>query len=186
LGKGTGLGLASVYGTVKAHGGYIDVYSVKGHGATFKIYLPAIGMKPKKEKHEATDLIRGREMVLLVDDEDVVADVGDQMLRKLGYEVLVARSGKEAIKYYELRWDKIDMIILDMIMPDMNGGSVYDRIKAINPHAKILLSSGYSIDGKAADIMERGCDGFIQKPFSMEILSERIRKVLEKRDDRLS
>jgi two-component system cell cycle sensor histidine kinase/response regulator CckA len=185
LGKGTGLGLASVYGTVKAHGGYIDVCSEKGHGATFKIYLPAIGMKPKKEKNAATSLMKGRETVLLVDDEDVVADVGDQMLRKLGYEVLVARSGKEAIEYYEPKRDQIDMVILDMIMPDMNGGEVYDRIKEINPHAKILLSSGYSIDGQAADILELGFDGFIQKPFSMEVLSRRIRKVLEKRDDRL-
>jgi CheY-like chemotaxis protein len=186
LGKGTGLGLASVYGTVKAHGGYIDVYSEKGHGATFKIYLPAIGMKPGKEKSEITDIMKGREMVLLVDDEDVVADVGDEMLRKLGYEVLVARSGKEAIKTYESKWNKIDLVILDMIMPDMNGGKVYDRIKEINPRTKILLSSGYSIDGQAADIMERGCDGFIQKPFSMEVLSETIRKLFEKRDDRLS
>ncbi|OPX36674.1 MAG: hypothetical protein B1H12_06625 [Desulfobacteraceae bacterium 4484_190.2] len=186
LGNGTGLGLASVYGTVKAHGGYIDVYSEKGHGATFKIYLPAIGMKPKKEKNADTDVMKGRETVLLVDDEDVVADVGDQMLRKLGYEVLVARSGKEAIQYYEPKRDKIDMVILDMIMPDMNGGEVYDRIKEINPYAKILLSSGYSIDGQAADILERGCDGFIQKPFSMEVLSGRIRKILEKRNDRLS
>lgn len=186
LGKGTGLGLASVYGTVKAHGGYIDVYSEKGHGATFEIYLPAIGMKLKKEKNADTDLMKGRETVLLVDDEDVVADVGDQMLRKLGYEVLVARSGKEAIEYYEPKRDKIDMVILDMIMPGMNGGEVYDRIKEINPHAKILLSSGYSIDGQAADILKRGCDGFIQKPFSMEVLSGRIRKILEKRDDRLS
>ncbi len=186
LGKGTGLGLASVYGTVKAHGGYIDVYSEKGHGATFEIYLPAIGMKLKKEKNAATDLMNGRETVLLVDDEDVVADVGDQMLRKLGYKVLVARSGKEAIEYYEPKRDKIDMVILDMIMPGMNGGEVYDRIKEINPHAKILLSSGYSIDGQAADILKRGCDGFIQKPFSMEVLSGRIRKILEKRNDRLS
>jgi two-component system cell cycle sensor histidine kinase/response regulator CckA len=186
LGKGTGLGLASVYGTVKAHGGYIDVYSEKGKGATFEIYLPAIEGEIKKEKNAATDLMKGRETVLLVDDEDVVADVGDQMLRKLGYEVLVARSGKEAIEYYEPKRDKIDMVILDMIMPGMNGGEVYDRIKEINPHAKILLSSGYSIDGQAADILKRGCDGFIQKPFSMEVLSGRIRKVLEKRDDRLS
>ena len=186
LGKGTGLGLASVYGTVKAHGGYIDVYSEKGHGATFEIYLPAIGMNLKKEKNAATDLMKGRETVLLVDDEDVVADVGEQMLRKLGYEVLVAMSGKEAIEYYEPKRDKIDMVILDMIMPGMNGGEVYDRIKEINPHAKILLSSGYSIDGQAADILKRGCDGFIQKPFSMEVLSGRIRKILEKRDDRLS
>jgi CheY-like chemotaxis protein len=186
MGKGTGLGLASVYGTVKAHGGYIDVYSEKGNGATFEIYLPAIEMKPRKEKSEITNIMKGKEMVLLVDDEDVVADVGGEMLRKLSYEVLVARSGKEAIKTYESRWTKIDLVILDMIMPDMNGGEVYDRIKKINPHAKILLSSGYSRDGQAADIMERGCDGFIQKPFSLKVLSESIRKLLEKRNDRLS
>ena len=180
LGKGTGLGLASVYGSIKAHGGYIDVYSEKGHGATFEIYLPAIEGDIKKEKNKVSELLKGRETVLLVDDEDIVADVADQMLKKLGYEVIVARNGKEAIEYYEPKRDEIDMVILDMIMPDMSGGDVYDRLKEINPHAKVLLSSGYSIEGQAADILKRGCDGFIQKPFSLQALSIRIKEVLEK------
>jgi two-component system cell cycle sensor histidine kinase/response regulator CckA len=185
LGKGTGLGLASVYGSIKAHGGYIDVYSEKGHGATFEIYLPAIKGEIRTEKNKVPELFKGKETVLLVDDEDMVANVADQMLKKLGYEVLVARSGKEAIGYYEPKKDEIDIVLLDMIMPDMSGGDVFDRIKEINPHAKVLLSSGYSVEGQAADILRRGCDGFIQKPFSLQALSGRIREVLEKRDDRL-
>ena len=185
LGKGTGLGLASVYGSIKAHGGYIDVYSEKGHGATFEIYLPAIKGEIRKEKNKVPELFKGKETVLLVDDEDMVANVADQMLKKLGYEVLVARTGKEAIGYYEPKKDEIDIVLLDMMMPDMSGGDVYDRLKEINPHAKVLLSSGYSMEGQAADILRRGCDGFIQKPFSLQALSGRIREVLEKRDDRL-
>ncbi|UCF86191.1 MAG: response regulator [Desulfobacteraceae bacterium] len=180
LGKGTGLGLASVYGSIKAHGGYIDVYSEKGHGATFEIYLPEIDGDVKKEKNKVPELLKGRETVLIADDEDIVADVADQMLKKLGYKVLVARNGKEAIKYYKANKYEIDMVILDMIMPDMNGGDVYDRLKEINPHAKVLLSSGYSIEGQAVDILKRGCDGFIQKPFSLQALSIRIKEVLEK------
>ena len=185
LGKGTGLGLASVYGSIKAHGGYIDVYSEKGNGATFEIYLPAIKGKIRKEKNIVPELFKGKETVLLVDDEEMVANVADQMLKKLGYEVLIARSGKEAIEHYEPKKDEIDMVLLDMIMPDMSGGDVYDRLKEINPHAKVLLSSGYSMEGQASDILKRGCDGFIQKPFSLQALSGRIREVLEKRDDRL-
>jgi len=96
----------------------------------------------------------------------------------MGYKVLPARSGKEAIEIYRRYNDKIDMVILDMIMPDINGGDVYDTLKEINPEIKVLLSSGYSLDGKANKILERGCNGFIQKPFNIGQLSEALRKIL--------
>ena len=101
------------------------------------------------------------------------------MVKALGYKVLLAKSGKEAIELYNEKRDNIDMLLLDMIMPDMGGGETYDRMKEINLDIKILLSSGYSIDGQATEILKRGCDGFIQKPFDMLRLSQRIRKILD-------
>ncbi len=97
----------------------------------------------------------------------------------MGYQALVARSGKEAIKIYEKYKDKINLIILDMIMPDMGGGKTYDRIKEINPDIKVLLSSGYSIEGQATEILKRGCNGFIKKPFNIKELSHKIREILK-------
>jgi PAS domain S-box-containing protein len=180
MGRGTGLGLASAYGIIKNHGGFIDVYSEKGEGATFNIYFPASGQEAVKEKEIGEKLIRGTETVLLVDDEDIIIDVGKDILKNLGYKVLLARGGEEALMVYKKNQDKIDMVILDMIMPDMGGGKTYDKLKEINPDIKVLLSSGYSIDGQANEILERGCDGFIQKPYNIGILSKKIWEVLGK------
>jgi len=179
MGRGTGLGLASVYGIIKAHGGYIDVSSKKGHGTTFEIYLPASEKKVIEEKEVPVEVLKGTETVLLVDDEDTVIEVGEQMLSKLGYKVLLARGGREALELYKKNQDKINMVLLDMIMPDMGGGETYDRIKETNPDIRVLLSSGYGIDGQATEILERGCDGFIQKPFNIEQLSQSIRNYLK-------
>jgi CheY-like chemotaxis protein len=181
LAKGTGLGLASVYGIMKAHGGYIDVDSEKGKGTAFSIYLPTTEKEVKEERQLSGEILKGKGTVLLVDDEDMVLDAGEQMLKKLGYEVLLAEDGREAIELYNKSWDKIDMVLLDMIMPDMGGGETYDRMKEINPDIKALLSSGYGIDGQATEIVERGCDGFIQKPFDMKQLSKKIRQILDKK-----
>ncbi len=182
MARGTGLGLASVYGIVKAHGGYIDVESKKGHGTTFSIYLPASLKKALiKEKGLPQKILKGKETILLVDDEDMVLDVGEEMLKALGYKVLLAKSGKEAVELYRKNKNKIDMVLLDMVMPEMGGGETYDRMKEISPDIKILLSSGYSIDCQATEIIKRGCDGFIQKPFDMQGLSQRIRKILDRK-----
>jgi CheY-like chemotaxis protein len=124
------------------------------------------------------ELRKGKKTVLLIDDDDMIADVGTQILMKSGYDVVSAKSGKEAIEVYEENQNRIDMAILDMILPDMGGGDTYDRLKEINPKIKVLLVSGYDIDSQARDIMERGCDGFIQKPFNMGDLLEKTREIL--------
>jgi two-component system cell cycle sensor histidine kinase/response regulator CckA len=179
VGKGTGLGLASVYGIIKAHDGYIDVESQKGHGTTFKIYLPVSNRKVTGNAELAQEPVKGSETVLLVDDEETIIDVGRQLLERMGYTVLVARSGKDSIELYQAHKDAIHIVILDLIMPEMSGGETYDEIKKINPHVKVLLSSGYSKDSRATEILARGCNGFIQKPYTMKGLSLRIREILK-------
>jgi PAS domain S-box-containing protein len=179
VGRGTGLGLASAYGIIKNHNGIINVYSEKGHGATFKIYLPASKKQMIKEKARPESLEVGTEMILLVDDEEMVADIGKDMLEKLGYKILVAAGGTEAIKIFNTSRDQVQLVILDMIMPDMSGGETFNRLKAIKPDVKILLSSGYSLNGRASQIMKRGCNGFIQKPFNLKQISRKIREILD-------
>ena len=178
MGRGTGLGLASVYGIVKGHRGYIDVESQKGHGTTFSIFLPASSRKIHKSIEPSTQPVNGTGTILLVDDEEMVLGVGVKMLENLGYTVFEAKGGREAVEVYNENKDEVDMVILDMIMPDMGGGEVYDRIKEINSNVKVLLSSGYSLDGQASEILRRGCDAFIQKPFTVKELSGRISEIL--------
>jgi CheY-like chemotaxis protein len=181
VGKGTGLGLASAYGIIKNHGGIINVDSIKGEGTTFNLYLPAVEKKVIEEKEVAKGILKGSEIVLLVDDEDIIVDVGKQLLKELGYKPLIARSGKETIEIFRKNQDKISMVILDMIMKGMSGSETYDRLKQVNSDIKVLLSSGYSIDGLATEILNRGCDGFIQKPYKIKDLSQKIRDILDKK-----
>jgi len=180
MGRGTGLGLASAYGIIKSHGGHINVYSEKDHGTTFNFYLPASQRKVVAETKAAAPTVRkGQETVLLVDDEEMIIDVGCGLLRELGYTVIPARSGPEALAIYRERHADIDLVVMDMIMPGMSGGETFDRLKQINAQVKVLLSSGYSINGQASQIMERGCDGFIQKPFNLQQLSAKLRQILD-------
>ncbi len=180
LSKGTGLGLASVYGIVKAHGGHIRVNSEPGSGTTFEMYFPATEAAAVKTPDQASEVEAGTGSILLVDDEKIVLDVGAEMLSKLNYTVWKAEGGTEAVRLFEENHEKLDLVILDMIMPDMGGGEVYDRIKVIDPRVKVLLASGYNIDGKAAEILDRGCDDFIQKPFDMKELSAKVTELLNR------
>jgi PAS domain S-box-containing protein len=180
MGKGTGLGLASVYGIIKGHGGYINVASEPGQGTTFSIYLPASDKHPDIHEEPDLQIETSSGTILMVDDEEIILNMGSKILERLGYRVLPANSGKKALEVYEAEKDGIDLIILDMIMPGMGGGETFDRIRAIDPHAKVLLSSGYSLDGEATDILKRGCNGFIQKPFKFKDLSLRIKVILER------
>jgi len=178
MGRGTGLGLASVYGIIKSHGGYINVYSELDQGTTFTIYLPASGKEAVEDEAVSTDIIKGTGTILLIDDEKMIIEVGRELLQELGYTVIPVMGGQAAIDAFKKNHDKIDLIIMDMIMPGMSGSETFDHLKEINPEAKILLSSGYSIDGQASKILRRGCDGFLQKPFNMNQLAEKIRKII--------
>ncbi len=179
IGQGTGLGLASVYGTIEEHGGCIDVESEKGKGTSFRIYLPAIEPKGKKGQPMLRD-----KMILVVDDEELVRKVIQEMLKAMGYEVLTAKGGKEAIRLYKRYQASIDLVLLDIIMPDMGGKEVYGHLKKIDPGVRALLLSGYNMDRETMEIMAQGRSGFIQKPFSFEDLAQEINKIL-KADDNL-
>lgn len=178
VGRGTGLGLASAYGIIKNHNGIIDVYSEKDHGAIFKIYLPASDKTVAREKPLTEKLQKGTETILLVDDEEMVVDIGKEILEKLGYTVIPASGGSEAIEKIRQHKHRIDLVILDMIMPDMSGSETFDNLKTIDPDIRVLLSSGYSIDGQASEILNRGCNGFVQKPFNLKQISSKIREIL--------
>jgi two-component system, cell cycle sensor histidine kinase and response regulator CckA len=132
--------------------------------------------QPKKTRQEFPP---GKETVLLVDDEKMIVDVGTKMLDKLGYNVLTAAGGAAAVEVYQKHRDQIDLVILDMIMPQVGGAEAFDRLKALNPDIKVILSSGYTIDGQATDILNRGCSAFIQKPFNLQTLSRLIETVLQ-------
>ncbi len=179
IGQGTGLGLASAYGIVKNHGGIITCYSAVGIGTTFNVYLPAYAKGRDEISNPIQESLKGSETILLVDDEKLIIEVTKKMLDSLGYEVLTARGGKEAISIFNKEHDSIDLVILDMIMPYMSGKEVFDRMKKTDPDVQVLLASGYSIKGQAQEIMDRGCGGFIQKPFDTVALSQKIREVLD-------
>jgi two-component system, cell cycle sensor histidine kinase and response regulator CckA len=178
MGRGTGLGLATVYGIIKGHNGMINVYSEAGHGTTFTIYLPASEREVVKEKATAGTIVRGTETILLVDDEQMILEVSKALLESIGYRVYAVGSGQEAIAVYMEKRNEIGLVVLDMIMPGMSGGEALDRLREINPDIKVILSSGYSINGEARGIMDKGCNGFLQKPFQFEELSSKVREVL--------
>jgi len=180
MGRGTGLGLASAYGIIKNHLGMTTVYSESGHGTTFNIYLPSSNKKVNRETTPvAGKLIKGSETILLVDDEEMIIDVGQAMLEKLGYRVFAAQNGQRAVEAVTEMGNEIDLVIIDMIMPGMDGGKTFDQIREIQPEIPVMLSSGYALNSQADEIMRRGCNGFIQKPFNISEFSKKVRKILD-------
>ena len=179
LGRGTGLGLASAYGIIKNHGGFINVESEKELGTSFMIYLPA-SLKEVDDEYTSKDEIqKGRETILLIDDEEMILDIGSKMLEGLGYKVITASGGRQGFEIYEKNQDRFDLVILDMIMPDFGGKRTFENLHKIDQSVRVLLSSGYSLDSQAEEIMQSGCKGFIQKPFTMVELSKKIRGILD-------
>jgi len=180
-GKGTGLGLAMVYGLVKNHGGYITCYSEPGEGTIFKIYLPII----EKEVEEGPEDMEkamprgGSETILLVDDEAFLRDLGEQMLAKFGYTVFAAHDGESALELYRQKKEDFSLVILDLIMPGMGGRRCLEELLKINSQAKIVIASGYSVNGPTREALEAGARGFISKPYDVRKMLKVVREVLD-------
>ena len=179
VGKGTGLGLAIVYNTIKENQGFINLYSETGKGTVVKIYLPVLsGERPAAaEKHEEK-IAYGSGCVLVVDDESVVRIMAGDMLRELGYDVLFAEDGNEAVALYREKQAGIDLVMLDVIMPKMNGRDAFYALNAIDPEVKVLISSGFAQDTNIAKLIEDGALGFIQKPYRRMELSKKLSEFL--------
>jgi PAS domain S-box-containing protein len=183
-GMGTGLGLASAYGIIKNHNGFINCYSELGHGTTFNVYFPVCEEHyPPEEGAGEDELVQGvpggDETILFVDDDEEIISVGRKILASLGYAVLVAEGGQAAVDLFLDQGSRIDLVILDYVMPGMGGREVFDAIKQIRPDVKVLLSSGYSSTDQVAALIERGCNGFIQKPYDTVKMSRIIRTILD-------
>jgi PAS domain S-box-containing protein len=179
--RGTGLGLASAYGIIHNHGGFITIDSIQGQGTTVTLYLPLSDKEPccwTLTAAEEPEKFGDSETILLVDDEDLILNVGKALLENLGYKVIVTKGGEQAVEYMKKKGNQVDLIILDMVMPKMDGGMAFDQIREMYPSVSVILSSGYSLDGQATQIMQRGCNGFLQKPFGLSELSQKIRKTL--------
>ncbi|RLF57654.1 MAG: hypothetical protein DRN37_06125 [Thermoplasmata archaeon] len=183
VGKGTGLGLAMVYGIVKSHEGYIMCASEPGDGTTFKIYFPVMEGIPARfeteaKNNEATSE-RGSETILLVDDEEILRDIGRDILETFGYTVLLAPDGESALELYKERRKHISLVILDLIMPGMGGKQCLEKLLKINPDTKVVIASGYSIDGHAKDALKAGAKAFVSKPYELNKMLQAVRSVLD-------
>jgi CheY-like chemotaxis protein len=180
MGKGTGLGLASAFGILKNHNGIIHFTSTMGKGTTFYINLPASDLPAEIDTTRVENVRKGNETILVVDDEDYILEACEAMLIKLGYNTILVNSGEEAVEIFRSDNGGIDLIILDMVMPGMDGLTVYEHLKEIKPDVKVILSSGYSLTGVVKEILDKGCDEYIQKPFSLSQISRITRELLDK------
>ena len=174
-----GLGLAAAYGTIKSHKGIINVYSEKGHGTTFNIYLPVTRKDPTKLP-DGTEADKGSETILIVDDDPMASQVGRDILERWGYRVMVADSGTEAIEIYSEYKKRIHLVLLDVILPDLTGDQVFLTLKKINPNVLVIAASGYNVNQQIANLLGCGCVDFIQKPFQSRTLSSKVRTALDK------
>ncbi len=181
VGEGTGLGLASAYGTIRNHKGVIRVESEPGRGSTFEVYLPALsGEVPVATAASARRLPRGEGTILLADDDEEALMAESVMLEELGYSVVKARSGLQAVHLYREEPARFLLVMLDMVMPGLSGSDTCERLRWINPDVRILLVSGYGLNQQAGEMMTQGCIGFLPKPFETPHLAEKLHEVLGK------
>lgn len=181
IGKGTGLGLAAVYGTVADHHGCINIYSEPGMGSVFKLYLPISG-EWRSEAVKPEEQLQGSGGVLLVDDEDLLRTVGRELLEELGYRVYLADNGEQALSVYEAEREHISLVIMDVIMPVMGGKEALQRLKSINPDVRVLMSSGFHQDQPNESFVSLGAKGFIQKPYGKQDLSRAVKEAINSGD----
>jgi CheY-like chemotaxis protein len=186
VGKGTGLGLAMVYGIIKQHEGYINVYSEVGHGTTFRIYLP-VTEQTVVEDLQAVQLPArgGTETILVAEDEEALQELAQDVLEGLGYTVLLARNGEEAVEIFTTERDRIDMLLLDVVMPRMGGYEAYEQIHALLPQTPVIFMTGYSAETvqsrflKQNKFVEELGAPVLQKPYNIEALARTIREGLD-------
>ena len=169
--QGRGLGMAAAYGIIRSHGGSISIHSELGKGTEVRIYLPAVEVRAEQAKETKT--------ILVIEDEDVVMDVIRPMLEALGYHVLPAKTGSEAVEIARTFEGDIDLAILDIVLPDIGGENLYSLIMEALPNLKVIVCSGYAIDGPAQKILDAGAQDFIQKPFSLDTLLEKLKKTIK-------
>ena len=177
--QGRGMGMAAVYGIVKNHDGWIYVDSELGKGTTVRIYLPAIEIEIEKPEDAEAETPAGSGTILMIEDEDMVIDVTRTMLEMLGYRVMVAKTGKDAIHIAETFDGQIDLALLDIKLPDISGINLYPLIMKARSNLKVIVWSGYSIDGPAREILDAGAQDFLHKPFTFAALSEKLKEVLK-------
>ncbi|MEJ5378367.1 MAG: response regulator [bacterium] len=180
VGKGTGLGLSTAYGIVRSHGGFMTAESELGAGSTFTVYLPGLQEKAHGEDAGA-GTSKGKGRILLVDDEEMILKVGTRLLEALGYSVLQAQNGREALKLYATHRGEVDLVMLDVVMPEMGGSQVLAALREMDPHVRVLLCSGHFPDGEAASSLLGGCVGAIRKPFTLEELGKTLQTLIPSR-----
>jgi nitrogen-specific signal transduction histidine kinase/ActR/RegA family two-component response regulator len=183
MGKGTGLGLATVYGIVKQHKGFIDVESSPGRGTSFHLYFPLIRQDAAQTASRSSDTLKGgTETILVAEDDEMLRGLCRSILKEFGYNVIEARDGVDAVEVFRQNRDRIDMLLLDVIMPRKNGKAAYDEIRTIKADVKVLFISGYSADMISKEgILERGLH-FISKPLSPTDLLQKVREVLDRKE----
>jgi PAS domain S-box-containing protein len=180
IGKGTGLGLASVYGTIKSHNGYIDVKSEPGKGSTFTMYIPGSEILTIPEKILSSHTSTGKGNILIVDDEAVIREAVKEILSWLGYSVYTCSNGQEAVDFYKNRSPLIDLVILDMIMPGINGKECFSLLKGLDSNVKVILSTGYRIEEDRQSLINDGIIDILQKPFVSAQLAQSVHYALSK------
>ena len=180
VGEGTGLGLAMVHGIVKQHGGHIKCYSELSKGTTFKIYFPALVSDQEQEETTVSKMPRGgSETILLVDDEEMIRELGSRILSRSGYKVITASNGKEALDVYERHGGKIALVVLDLLMPEVGGKQCLEGLLRLDPSVRVVIASGYSAEGPTKDALSAGAKGFVNKPYDIRQVLGVVREVLD-------
>jgi len=177
--QGRGLSMAAVYGIIKKHGGMISIDSALDQGTVVRIHLPAVEQEVETPRESKIESPKGTGTILIIEDEGMLMNVIQDFLKRMGYRVLEASTGREAIHIAESHNGHIDLALLDIVLPDMEGKTIYPLLMKARPGLKVIVCSGYSIDGPAQDILDAGAQGFIQKPFSPATLSEKIKGVFK-------